>query len=324
MAAPMHGGMAVSNLLLAALLAAPPMGAGLAETGDAAVSRRRAAEGPRRVRVAAPPPTTSGISLGRRAPASQSSGATTHGVHLRSGISIVPSFILGQFFETHGNALCRSELGSNSVAAASGANTVGGCNFYIEGGYRLKRRRFALQASVGYTRLFMPDSLWLGKGEPLEAADYTQIRLHVATGQLDFIGEVPVARKFTNRLTWRFGGSIGLGLLFGGVYRTKLGSQRDACTMGTVGNLQKCSPYRAQEFDEPWRETPGFATCTKDGCSEADLIRAGREEDPLPSVIPVGRLFTGPRLQATDALGITAEAGLGLGFTFGLSVDASF
>lgn len=311
--------MALTSLLVAAALwAGPPADV---HTPDRTVSVP-APRVPSRLRAGDDATPSAGITLGRRAKPSRSQAPSRHGMHVRSGIVLVPSFVLGQFLETYGNAACRGE-GRGQVgkfAADQGTNTVGGCNYYVEGGYRMTRRRFALQASVGYTQLFMPESVWVAKGEDMDAADLVEVNLHLATAQLDFIGEWPISR----RLSWRLGASLGVGLLLGNVWRTQLGTQPDACTLDTAGDLRQCRPFRAAEFDEPWRETPGYADCSAHDCSEADLIRAGRARESLPSMVPVGRIFTGPRVQVTDAVGVAADVGVGVGVTFGLSLDARF
>lgn len=303
-----------SVIALAAIFAGPPTDAGGGERTIEAPAPRV----PGSLIERASGADGGGISLGRRAKRRRSNARADHGVHVRSGIVLVPSFVLGQIFETYGNAACRREVGD--FARGQGTNAVGGCNYYVEGGYRLSRGRFAVQASLGYTRLFMPPSVWVSKGEDVGAADLVQVRLHLATAQLDFIGEWPISR----RVSWRLGASVGVGLLLGGLYRTQLGSQPAACSLETAGDLSICRPFRAAEFDEPWRDDQGYADCSRDECSEADLIRAGRAKDPLPSMIPVGRIFTGPRVQVTDRLGVAADVGVGVGVTFGLSLDARF
>lgn len=309
---------------LAALLAAATLLAG-PTTDVRATDRTVAAPAPRlpaSFRTGDGDSSARGITLGRRARPTRTKASAEHGVHVRSGIVLVPSFVLGQFMETYGNASCRGG-GRRKVgkfAEAQGTNTVGGCNYFVEGGYRMSRRRFALQASVGYTQLFMPESVWVAKGEEVDGGDLVEVDLHLATAQLDFIGEFPITR----RLSWRLGASLGVGLLLGNVWRTQLGTQPDGCSFDTAGDLRQCRPFRAAEFDEPWRATQGYADCSAGRCSQADLIRAGRQRESLPSMVPVGRVFTGPRVQVSDRFGVAADVGVGVGVTFGLSLDARF
>ena len=241
-----------------------------------------------------------------------------HGAHLRTGVMIVPPALLGQFFDSFANSNC---TGVRTARGASlGTNKVGGCNIYVEGGYRTRRRNLVLMASLGYARIAPPDSNWLGRGENLDAAQLTQIDLHLLSAQIDVAGEWPLGR----RVRWRLGLSLGAAYLAGSVMRTSIGSQTAGCTLETLGDLRQCRPYRPREFDEPEREDPGFANCDEDGCSEADLIRAGRTATRLPTLVPTGRLYTGPRFDLGHRVGLSLDIGVGLGLTMGVGIDARF
>ena len=73
-----------------------------------------------------------------------------HGVGVRSGMVMVPTWILSRWFETQTNALCRGESVGN-FAKDRGLLRTDGCNFYVGGEYVYRHSRiFDIVGAVGY------------------------------------------------------------------------------------------------------------------------------------------------------------------------------
>lgn len=239
----------------------------------------------------------------------------------RSRLLLIPNAILARFLDAYSNSLCRKHPGDRAMER--GAHRVDGCNFMIDIGYRHELAKVAIETSVGYGRLFMPDSNWLGRGEKLPSADFTQIHLHLLNAHVTLSRDFAFPRS--RRWSWRVGGQLGVSFVAGNIWRTKLGDQTETCDLEHFGDLSRCRPYRAIEFDEPNRDPKYFADCDEKGCTAADLRRAGRFAEPsVPRVLPLAALFTGPRLRVHQNLGVALELGVGLGITVGVSIDGYF
>ena len=246
-----------------------------------------------------------------------------HALIWRSRLLLIPNSILARFLDAYSNSLCRSQPGRR--AAELGAYRVDGCNFMIDVGYRHELPRLNIETSLGYGRLFMPDSNWLGKGEKLPSADFMQVHLHILSAMVTLSRDFPIARRWSTRWSWRVGGQLGLAFLAGDVKRTKLGDQTEDCAVDDLGDLDRCRPYRAIEFNDEGRDPQYFARCDSEGCDELDLERAGRyAEQSIPRVLPLGGVFTGPRVRINQKIGIAAEFGVGVGLTVGVSIDGYF
>ena len=106
-----------------------------------------------------------------------------HGVGLRGGVVVVPTWILARWVETQTNALCRGDTVGN-FARERGLLKTQGCNFYIGGEYVYRQSRILdIVGVLGYQRLHTPDSMWLDKGQAavngLGGADYTEVRMNI-------------------------------------------------------------------------------------------------------------------------------------------------
>ena len=271
-----------------------------------------------------------------------------HGVGVRGGITIIPTWILSRWLETHSNALCRGE-GVGNFAAERGNLRTDGCNFYIGGEYVHRFSRiFDITTSVGYQKVFAPSAYWLDNGqydgtsESLGGADFTEVDMHLMFMEVDFVARAPIVVTKDFEFGIGGGGGIGLGVLFGGVWQTPLGSRPwgfDPATgevdfascqsVSDLKNTQRCTPrWDAGEDgdqrppDENDLDTPNpnlFATCDGKNCSKGDLSAFGyrQKQGGVPPVIPVVNLIVSARFIIKDAFGISINGGFNTGFYFG-------
>ncbi len=287
-----------------------------------------------------------------------------HGVGVRGGIVVIPTWILNGFLATHTNALCRGDRIGN-FAGGRGLNRQDGCNFYIGGEYIYRYSQiFDIVGAIGYQRAHAPTGFWLDKDEwadgcethdggdcDLAAADYTEVNMHVMFFEADFIARAPVVKTKDVEFGIGGGGGIGLGILFGGINQTPLGSppgspgNAGSCTtMDDLEDFTRCTPHW---YDDPDRDQDGdglktgdqpppdsdfsdptlggFASCTNDKCDARDLTLIGRnKQDDVPPVIPVVNLIVSARLIVKDVFGITVNGGFNTGFYFGGSLQYYF
>jgi hypothetical protein len=274
-----------------------------------------------------------------------------HGIGVRGGITNIPTWILSRWLETHSNSLCRGD-GVGNFAAERGNIRTDGCNFYIGGEYTYRFSRiFDLTTSVGYQRVYAPPAYWLDNGQydgtpaSLGGADFTEIDMHLMFMEVDFIARAPIVVTKDFELGIGGGAGIGLGVLFGGVYQTPLGSNPwgfDPATgdvdfascqsVSDLKNTQRCTPrWDAGEDgdqvppDENDLDTPNpnlFATCDGKDCSKGDLSAFGyrQKQGGVPPVIPVVNLILSARFLIKDAFGISINGGFNTGFYFGGSL----
>ena len=279
-----------------------------------------------------------------------------HGVGVRGGIVVIPTWIISKWVDTHTNALCRGEsLGD--FAADRGLLKTDGCNFYIGGQYVYRQSRILdIVGSMGYQSIQAPDGYWLDElsstvsgattGNPLTGADYTEVDLHMMYIEADFIARAPIVVRENVEFGLGGGAGVGLGILFGGVWQTPIGSNpqgfdpQSGATPGScqvvqdLADLRRCTPRWDPEEDPDGQPPPlaelqtgaptndatrPWATCTKDSCSEADLSRFGYREknDDIPPVIPVVNLIVSARVIIKDTFAITVNGGFNTGFYFG-------
>jgi hypothetical protein len=271
-----------------------------------------------------------------------------HGIGVRSGITIIPTWILGKYLSTHTNALCRGDS-VGDFAAERGLLRTDGCNFYAGGEYTYRFSRiFDLTTAVGYQRLHTPSGYWLDNGQydgtpqSLGGADYTEVDLHMMFLELDFIARAPIVVTENVEFGIGGGGGIGLGILFGGVYQTPLGSRpwgfdpdtgqvdfASCQSLNDLGDTTRCTPRwdAGEDFDdvppdEDDLDTPNpnlFATCDGKNCSANDLSAFGyrQKQGSIPPVIPVVNLLLSARLIIKDAFAISINGGFNTGFYFG-------
>jgi hypothetical protein len=287
-----------------------------------------------------------------------------HGVGARGGITIVPTWILSRYLDTHANALCRGESIGN-FAAERGLLKTQGCNFYVAGEYVYRHSRILdIVGVVGYQRLHAPDGYWLDKGQNaingLGGADYTEVKLDILVMEVDFIARYPVI--VTDDVEWGIGGGggIGLGVVFGGIWQTALGDDPQGYSNGTVdanscqeindlADFRRCTPrYDPTEHpdyeeprppNDPGNLPPGpdeddlsdpnpmlFANCGTDRCNTNDLQRFGyrNKNKDMPPVIPIVNLLLSTRVIIKDVFGITLSGGWNTGFYFGGSLNYFF
>ncbi len=287
-----------------------------------------------------------------------------HGVGVRGGITIVPTWILSRYLDAHANALCRGEK-VGDFAEKRGLLKTDGCNFYVAGEYVYRHSRILdIVGVVGYQSLRAPDGYWLDKGQTaingVAGADYTEVKIDILVIEADFIARYPVV--VTDDVEWGIGGGggIGLGVVFGGVWQTALGDDPQGFSEGTVdanscqeiedlADFRRCTPrYDATEhpdYEEPRPPNdPGFlppgpdpddlsepnpmlfANCGRDRCNTHDLARFGyrNKNSKMPPVIPIINLLLSTRLIVKDVFGITITGGWNTGFYFGGSLNYFF
>ena len=165
--------------------------------------------------------------------------------------------------------------------------------------------------------------------------------------ELDFIARYPIFVNENVEFGMGGGAGIGLGILFGDVYQTPLGSdpagftpgggRTDTCnTLDDLKDHRRCTPRwdpiedgDMTPPDEDTLETPNgdlFATCSKGECSESDLQRFGyrRQQGGIPPVIPVVNILLNARVIIKDAVGIGVTGGFNTGFYFGGNLQYFF
>ena len=287
-----------------------------------------------------------------------------HGIGVRGGITVVPTWILSRYLDAHANSLCRGEKLGN-FAEKRGLLKTDGCNFYVAAEYVYRHSRILdIVGVVGYQRLHAPDGFWLDKGQfalnGVGGADYTEIKMDILVLEVDFIARYPVV--VTDDVEWGIGGGggIGLGVVFGGLWQTALGDNPQGFSNDTIdddscqvvrdlADFRRCTPrYDATEHpdyeeprppDDPGNLPPGpdvddlsnpnpmrFANCGKDRCNTNDLERFGyrKKNGDLPPVIPIVNLVLSTRLIIKDVFGITLSGGWNTGFYFGGSLSYFF
>jgi hypothetical protein len=242
-----------------------------------------------------------------------------HGLGVRGGLTIVPTWILNSFLASHTNSLCRGQNVGN-FAADRGLSKQDGCNWFVGGEYTYRKSRvFDIVAAVGYQRAKTPDGLWLDKDEwadgctghdpdngcDLAAADYTEIDMGFVFVEADFIGRYPVVRTPDVEIGIGGGGGIGLGIIVGkGVFQTPLGPGTTDPAVGSptcnrlddFADLTKCTP---EWFDDPDLDQDGDgnaegdpaildsdtkgeglkAQCSRDACDIQDLEAFGSRRE---------------------------------------------
>lgn len=270
-----------------------------------------------------------------------------HGIGAHGGIVVIPTWILSNWLSTHTNALCRGAT-IGAFAADRGLARQDGCNFYVGADYTYRFSRVLdVSASVQYQRARVPEGLWLDKARydgtagSIESADYTEIDLGLIAMEVDFIARAPIVITKDVEFGIGGGGGLGLGVVFGGVFQTPLGTAPAGFTPtggrtdGTCQTLEdladttRCTPRwdAAQDGDDvppdqndlsnPNPEL--FATCTSTECNTNDLRAFGyrQEQGGIPPVIPVVNLILSMRLLIKDTFGITVNGGFNTGFYFG-------
>lgn len=299
---------------------------------------------------AEPEPASDATLEGERGKA-RSKTFNRHGVGVRGGITVVPTWILARYLETHGNALCRGDKVGN-FAADRGLLKTQGCNFYTAFEYVYRQSRILdIVGVLGYQRLHTPDALWLDKGQSavngLGGADYTEVKMDIMTIEADFIARAPIVVRDDVEFGIGGGGGLGLGIVFGGVWQTPLGdapagfsngmATDDSCqTTDDLADFTRCTPkYDGTEsgadpnfdFNDLSEPNPqGFARCSKGECNTADLDRFGyrKKNSDIPPVIPIVNLALSARVIIKDVFGITLTGGWNTGFYFGGSLNYFF
>lgn len=275
-----------------------------------------------------------------------------HGIGVRGGITVVPTWILARYLDSHANALCRGESIGN-FAAERGLLKTKGCNFYTALEYVYRQSRILdIVGVAGYQRLHTPDALWLDKGQAALAggnggADYTEVKLDMLVIEADFIARAPIVVRDDVEFGIGGGGGLGLGVVFGGVWQTALGAAPGGFKNGTetanscqttkdLADFNRCTPrYDPSEtnadpnFDPNNLSRPnpqGYANCGADHCNVQDLEKFGyrKKNHDLPPVIPIVNLALSARLIIKDVFGITLTGGWNTGFYFGGSLNYYF
>lgn len=276
---------------------------------------------------------------------------TRHGIGIRGGISVIPTWAVRGYVQSLTNALCRGDS-IPSGRFGEGLTRVDGCNFYVGAEYIHRySKNFDIVPAVAYHRLKAPTGLWLDdserdmNGNPnLDAADYTEVDFSFVALQVDFIGRGTLIE--TPDFAWQLGGGggLGLGIIAGkGLWQTPLGSPAGSPSGATCNSLDdyadftKCTPHWSPSEDGPPAPPQGsleldqdgpnvgrFAKCNKNECSEADLNLLGREKGINLPVIPIVNLLLSMRFLIKDTFGINVTGGWNTGFYFGGSLQYFF
>ena len=275
-----------------------------------------------------------------------------HGIGIRSGITVVPTWAFRSQSQSLTNALCRGDS-IPSGKLGEGLSRVGGCNFYIGAEYIYRRsQNFDIVPAVAYHRLKVPDGIWLDSDEKtngvpnLGAADYTQINFSHVSLQVDFIGRGNLIK--TADFAWQLGGGggVGIGIIPGsGFQQTPLGNPPGSpgggscTTLSDYKDFTKCTPHYqpgntdgipppaqgSLSLDSQAGGNPGrFAKCSKDGCDGADLDALGRKKGINLPVIPIVNLLVTTRFLIKDMVGINITGGWQTGFYFGAGLQYFF
>lgn len=274
-----------------------------------------------------------------------------HGVGIRGGITVVPTWILSRYLDAHANALCRGEKIGN-FAEKKGLLKTQGCNFYIGGEYVYRQSRILdIVGVIGYQHMHTPDGYWLDKGQfalnGVGGADYTEVKMGILVLEADFIARAPIIVTDDVEFGIGGGGGLGLGIVFGGLWQTALGDNPQGFDNGTVdddscqnirdlADFRRCTPrYDPSEDkdmippDQDELSDPNpmlFANCGRDACNINDLKRLGyrKKNDDIPPVIPIVNLVISTRVIIKDVFGITLSGGWNTGFYFGGSLNYFF
>jgi len=280
---------------------------------------------------------------------------TRHGIGIRGGLTVIPTFAVRGYVQSLTNALCR---GNSIPSGALGdkLTRVDGCNFYIGGEYIYRQsENFDIVPAVAYHRVKAPDGLWLDDSETdpvtgkpnLGAADYTQVNFSHVALQVDFIGRANLIK--TPDFAWQLGGGggIGLGIITGsGFLKTPLGSPAGSPSGATCNSIEdfsdftKCTPhYQGPDDDDNGGPPPAqgslkldaeganplrFAKCTADSCLGSDLDALGRKKGINLPVIPIVNILVTTRFLIKDQFGINITGGWQTGFYFGGSLQYFF
>jgi hypothetical protein len=181
-----------------------------------------------------------------------------HGLGVRTGLTLVPTWILSSFLASHANSLCRgSQIGG--FGADAGLTRQEGCNWYVGGEYVYRKSQsLDIVASFGYQSMKTPNGYWLDADEwgdgceehdpsagcDLGAADYTEIDVSFLFVEADFIGRATVWKTPNAQLQIGGGGGFGVGILIGkGVFQTPLGNRCDDATLDSVMNDCGADPF---------------------------------------------------------------------------------
>jgi len=298
----------------------------------------------------APPPESEGAdtTAAKQSGTKQDGEMNRHAIGVRSGITVVPTWVLSGFLASHTNSLCRGDVGD--FADDRGLTKVQGCNFFVGGEYIFRKSPvFDIVATAGWQKMKTPDGIWLDSDEcdpgggncNISAADYTEVNLSFVFIEADFIGRYPVIKTKDVELGIGGGGGIGLGIITGdGVFQTPLGPAsettppQDQGTCNAVADFsdfRKCSPHYGADPDlDPvspaeataeWSDPSNFpfVSCSKDECNEKDMkLMGGRiKNQDVPPVIPVVNLILSTRIIVKDVWSLDLRGGWNTGFYFG-------
>lgn len=283
-----------------------------------------------------------------------------HGIGIRGGITVIPTFAVRNYVQSLTNSLCR---GNSIPSGALGdkLTRVDGCNFYIGLEYIYRQsKNLDIVPAITYSKIKAPDGLWLDDSETdpitgkpnIGAADYTQVNFSHVGLQVDFIGRGTLIK--TPDFAWQLGGGggIGLGIITGfGFLQTPLGHnlpggqpgspQGNTCnSIDDFSDFTKCTPHYqgpddednggpppaqgSLQLDADGPNTLRFAKCNTTGCSGDDLDALGRKKGVNLPVIPIVNLLVTTRFMIKDTFGINITGGWQTGFYFGGSLQYFF
>jgi hypothetical protein len=274
-----------------------------------------------------------------------------HGIGIRGGLTVIPTWAVRGYVQSMTNALCRgNSLPSGNFA--KGLSRVDGCNFYVGGEYVYRyTENFDIDPAVAYHQIKAPDGLWLDdsektNGQPnIGAADYTQVNFsHVRhPGRLhrprqpdqDPRLQMAARRRRRHRPRRRHPASASC--------RPRSAPPRAApaaapATRSTTTRTSPSAPRNYQDEEANGGPPPvqgslelddagnigRFAKCTTDRCNGNDLDALGRKKGVNLPVIPIVNLLVSMRFLIKDTFGINIVGGWQTGFYFGGSLQYFF
>jgi hypothetical protein len=163
------------------------------------------------------------------------------------------------------------------------------------------RERYDVVTSVDFSWLPVDDGNYLGVGhDPALDTHYTQFRnLSFLSADVSIIGHTDV----TKWLQLRYGGGLGVGIVFGDVLLT---NNSGNCTLANVNDITQCHPVGI-DLTSPNKEQQLAATQNNGTDSAGNPVRhVSKDKPPAMGVV---NLLVGARFKLPHKFSIDAEIG---------------